>query len=223
MIKGLLNLSKKNTPIRLSAVPTPCRPPPTRLFYRYFYCLHPLHQLLWPEPLSRLASRYGLSEYIFRQLCIRMSIPMPRRQHWNKILAKKAFDIPPLPEITRGEQSFHLTLHSKPAAKLGKLPTSGKTDPLIIAAIDSSRNFNKRRLNNGLAWTEGSLLAIQVSPICLNRACRFMDALLRALNSREYTLTVSSGKIWVGIGEKPIPIVCREKCKRVEVKSSNIG
>lgn len=58
-----------------------------------------LYNLIWAEPVSRLAKRYGLSDYQFRQLCTRLSIPMPRQGHWNKQRAGERWGRRHFPEL----------------------------------------------------------------------------------------------------------------------------
>ncbi|HWK04735.1 MAG TPA: hypothetical protein VNS58_13940 [Puia sp.] len=174
-----------------------------------------LHAFVWGEPLSRLAKRYGMSDYGIRQLCIRFSIPIPRRDYWKKLRAGQLVEAPPLPAKYRGEGSVHLTLRTaKTNASVPSL-LSERLDPLIFAAKSTLKCFDKQRLHNGLAWTDGKQLDIRVAPSSIERACRFMDQFLRTVRSRGYTFFFRENQTWLNIGKEPLPIVCREKTKRV--------
>jgi hypothetical protein len=44
-----------------------------------------LYAFVWAEPLSAVAKRYNLSDDAFRRVCIQLSIPLPRANHWTKV------------------------------------------------------------------------------------------------------------------------------------------
>src|SRR5580658_2681119 len=99
-----------------------------------------LYVLVWAEPVSRVAKRYGLSDYQFRQLCIRLSIPMPRQGHWNKRTAGKQSGPPPLPLNFKGDATVLLSAlerprSASPAARPSSAPRAkpNPEDPLITA------------------------------------------------------------------------------------------
>lgn len=43
-----------------------------------------LYQEVWQTPISRLASKYGLSDVGLAKVCKRMDIPLPPRGYWQK-------------------------------------------------------------------------------------------------------------------------------------------
>jgi hypothetical protein len=43
-----------------------------------------LYDLVWAEPLSRLAKRFKISDNGLRKICIRMNNPIPAMGHWQK-------------------------------------------------------------------------------------------------------------------------------------------
>src|SRR5665647_914316 len=70
-----------------------------------------LYDLVWAQPLSRLAKKYKISDNGLRKICKRMNIPIPAMGHWQKIQYGKKVDITKLPvkyegkdEITLGEK-----------------------------------------------------------------------------------------------------------------------
>lgn len=56
-----------------------------------------LHDLVWSEPLSALAPRFGMSDVALAKICKRHSIPIPGRGHWAKLKAGKPSPRLPLP------------------------------------------------------------------------------------------------------------------------------
>jgi len=70
-----------------------------------------LYDLVWAQPLSRLAKKYKISDNGLRKICERMNIPIPAMGHWQKIQYGKKVIITKLPlkyegkdEITLGEK-----------------------------------------------------------------------------------------------------------------------
>lgn len=184
-----------------------------------------LYNLIWAEPVSRLAKRYGLSDYQFRQLCIRLSIPMPRQGHWNKQKAGERSEPPPLPSNFKGDSTVRLSAAEKSkngslAAQLPTVPRVKPTpeDPLITAARAQLKTNDRRWRDNGLTWTNGKVIRIGVAPQSIDRACQFMAALLTVVASKGYRIEVKDDTTLLHIGYQPLPIVLREKTRRVTVK-----
>jgi hypothetical protein len=181
-----------------------------------------LYALVWAEPLSALTKRYRLSDYAFRQLCIRMSIPIPRQGHWNKVGAGERPDPPPLPSNYRGDATVQLPVKGNPDTQTSSSlpastsrPKSIPEDPLITAARSQLKTNDKRWLDNGLIWTKGKVLRIGVAPDNIERACQFIATLLREIQSKDYKIEVQEHKTLLHIGSQPLPIVLREKTRRV--------
>ena len=41
-----------------------------------------LYELVWSEPLTRLAKKYNISDNGIRKKCKKMNIPLPKVGHW---------------------------------------------------------------------------------------------------------------------------------------------
>lgn len=89
---------------------------------------------------------------------------------------------------------------------------------MITAARAQLKANDKRWLDNGLTWTNGKVISIGVAPQNIDRACQFMAVLLRVVGSRGYRIEVKEDKTLLHIGYQPLPIVLREKTRRVTVK-----
>jgi hypothetical protein len=64
-----------------------------------------LYELVWTEPIIKLARQYGLSDRGLAKICDRMGIPVPGRGYWAKVQSGKS---PPQAKLTRikaGQQS----------------------------------------------------------------------------------------------------------------------
>lgn len=191
-----------------------------------------LYRLVWTEPLSRISKRYSLTDYAFRKICIRMSIPVPRVEYWNKVKAGAQIDPSPLPTRYSGKStvtiqvselaggaSCHASLrrtsqHGK--AALAQLTELSSEDPLVANARYQLIHADKRWLDNGLIWTKGKQLRIGVAPSNIDRACRFMTAFMLAVRRRGYSIELGEKDTLVHIGYRPLPILLRERTQRVQ-------
>jgi hypothetical protein len=48
-----------------------------------------LYEMVWKEPMTTLAKRYGISDNGVRKICIKLQIPLPKEGHWMKVKAGK--------------------------------------------------------------------------------------------------------------------------------------
>ena len=70
-----------------------------------------LYDLVWAQPLSRLAKKYKISDNGLRKICKRMNIPIPAMGHWQKIQYGKRVIVTKLP--TKYEGKDEITLDEK--------------------------------------------------------------------------------------------------------------
>lgn len=191
-----------------------------------------LFSLVWAEPLSGVAKRYSLTGYAFRKMCIRMSIPVPRHDYWKKVRAGEKIEPPSLTTRHKGETTVTLQVNKSAApAKSPVSPQRGgrrekavlvqtvratSEDPLVASARFQLFHADKQWLDNGLIWTKGKQLRIGVAPANIDRACRFMAAFLLATRHRGYRIEVNEKDTLIHIGYQPLPILLRERTKRVQ-------
>jgi len=43
-----------------------------------------LYDLVWSEPMQRLAKQIGISDVAIAKHCRKLGVPVPERGHWNK-------------------------------------------------------------------------------------------------------------------------------------------
>lgn len=48
-----------------------------------------LYNLVWENPLSKLAKKYNLSDNGLRKVCKKLDIPLPKNGYWQKIQFNK--------------------------------------------------------------------------------------------------------------------------------------
>ncbi len=76
---------------------------------RYYLTREELYDLVWSEPMSQLAKKFGLSDVGLAKICRSAQIPVPERGYWAKRQAGKPTTVQPLPPRGLG-MSGHLSL-----------------------------------------------------------------------------------------------------------------
>jgi hypothetical protein len=202
-----------------------------------------LYDLVWENPLSKLAKKYNLSDNGLRKVCKKLDIPLPKNGHWQKIQFNKKVIIEKLPVNNKVETSItlnfrensetiingegnelnQLTKEIKAAPKNTTLFPEKLTKPnqLIIEAKNDLKTKEPSYYHNikGLLNTSSGILNITVSPQNVKRALLFMDVFIKTIEKRGHKIEVTDGtKIVIeGIG---LSIGVRERLKRKIVKGT---
>ena len=160
-----------------------------------------LYNLVWSEPMSRLAKKYNISDNGLRKICKKHSIPMPQLGHWQKIQYGYKVVKTKLPNITKDQGSINLRYRDEAGnyVEIEKTPKSilkeeylnnpklplkvperlTSPDPLVVQAQNSLLSKkNERFIYNGFVETKSSELKIKVAPSNIPRALRFLDAFI---------------------------------------------
>ena len=66
-----------------------------------------LYNQVWAEPISTVATKYGISDNTLRRHCKRLKIPLPPSGYWAKVKAGQKVPKPALPKVT-GELKKHV-------------------------------------------------------------------------------------------------------------------
>lgn len=199
-----------------------------------------LYQMVWKEPMTKLAKQYGLSDNGLRKVCIKMQIPLPKAGHWMKVQAGKKVIIPPLSSDYTGEQEVKLTVDKDGAfSEEGTVPSIqflenelknslgdlllvparlNRPDELIILAKEHLERERKQYLREGLVRSSSGYLGIAVSPANLARALRFMDTLVKAIKARGHSVYADYNETRVLIEGEWMEIHIREKLDKFVVK-----
>jgi len=64
-----------------------------------------LYELVWSEPMLKVADRYDVSSSCMARVCTLLNVPRPERGYWAKLAVGKAPPKPPLPEARPGDES----------------------------------------------------------------------------------------------------------------------
>lgn len=200
-----------------------------------------LYELVWSEPLSRLAKTYRISDNGLRKICKRLSIPIPANGFWQKKRYGKPVVLIKLPEnqMAENEISFDervineiegnspqaiLRRLSKEIESLPDLPIRvperlTKPDKLITNTIeyyDAVKRFQKS--HHGSYPDKIEVLNIDVGEESRQRALLLMDTLIKALRARKQDVKVRSHTTYAIIESEEIKFRLRERQRVSEIK-----
>lgn len=198
-----------------------------------------LYELIWSEPVTQVAARYGISDRGLGKLCARHSIPVPPRGHWAKKAHGYKVTRTPLPPSKDKNLAQLIVLGAEPLQKPGPQPAPplaleiafermpenrilvpqrlGKLHPLVDRTRERLKEIRPTHWSRGLIFAaEG--LDIRVAPSSIPRAMRIMQALIGALEQRGYAVSLSKterrGIVASMLGEEVV-IHLRERTKQI--------
>jgi hypothetical protein len=201
-----------------------------------------LYDLVWSEPLSRLAKKYKISDNGLRKICRRMNIPIPAMGHWQKIQYGKQVIVTKLP--TKYEGKEEIILHEKgsddaetdsPLTQQRRLVSliesakdielqvpsrlSSRPDKLITSTGNYYEAYRKRHRGNYTSYPEKiNVLDIEVSEENKPRALRLLDTIIKALIFRNHDVIAERFSTYAIIGDEKVKFRLREKKRMSEVK-----
>lgn len=200
-----------------------------------------LYDLIWSQPFSTLSQQYQISDVGLRKMCLRLQIPLPQMGHWQRVQAGQKVDKAPLSDNSSGEAHVTLVIRQPTTAgapvsqvtletlkaeisqdKRLRLKVPGRltdADPLVEQArkrLEGKQYFYSLSIYTTMYHTGEGHLSIRVSSMAMaGRALRFMDTLIKALQTRGHKLTTDNRGTHVIIGEQSLTVECREKTTRV--------
>jgi hypothetical protein len=156
--------------------------------------------------MTKLASKYGISDVGLKKICTKYNIPTPRVGYWQKIRFGKSFpvvELPPQPE--GGEDSIMIHTVSSTQIDANILRMINKESqpdnfimvndelfqPLsLIKKTKASLRKGKRDHRGIIRCYDQKCLDIIASENGLDRALRVMDAVGKALKDRGFCLLI---------------------------------
>jgi hypothetical protein len=171
-----------------------------------------LYDLVWSEPMSRFAPRYGISNVGLAKICRKHNIPCPPRGYWtlmkfgqapfqvelpnpsdNRQIALRApeecrISSPILQEVVARKKAEE----KKREAKI-EVAQSLRGSHTIVSQANQELQGAKTDENQLMILPKSTPLDIRTSKAALRRALLIMDAVLKALELRGYK--VASGPV----------------------------
>ncbi|AJG21171.1 hypothetical protein RR42_m3811 [Cupriavidus basilensis] len=176
-----------------------------------------LYELVWREPMLRVAERLGVSSSYMARVCTELRVPRPPRGYWAQLAYGKAPAQPALPEVRAGDitewrSGDFIGTNERAAKRIARIPsptvegapvaaqkirrrshqpTAGK--PLHPLLIGIKPFFEKTRdSENGILRPFKRLLVdVLSSKERLDVAIDAADKLFRTLTSRGHRVTIA--------------------------------
>ena len=172
-----------------------------------------LYELIWTEPVSKLAPQFGLSGVGFAKMCKRLGVPLPGRGFWARRQAGQAPVRLPLPKAKPGQDqriqlrrlNDDMQLASSEAKQRAAEAKKALTDvewpkelaephPLIRAASTRLKRKTGWDHHKGLRSAPEEILNIEVTEGSLDRALLIMDTLIKAMAGRSGEIRIDADK-----------------------------
>lgn len=196
-----------------------------------------LYNMVWTEPMIKIAAKYGMSDRGLAKICAKLKIPVPGRGYWAQIRKGLKIPRPPLkpsshPEVAliysktpkeklTNDPITDLILSEKKPDKKIKVAPQDENNPLIVRTESSLRHA---RPEKGLIKPRTSgCLDIHVSPESLERSILIMSSLINALEVRGLKLFKSpDSKVTssIKVFDEVLDIGIEEGIKCIEKKLS---
>ncbi|MGE3227282.1 MAG: hypothetical protein AB7I72_24630, partial [Parvibaculaceae bacterium] len=194
-----------------------------------------LYDLVWKEPLTHAAKRFGISDVALRKTCVKHNIPTPPLGYWAKIAHGKKVSQPALPpakqdehEWIRLEPSVSPILPEEVSASLTTIRQQAtankasivvpKEKPAILHPIAKELAVILRKSHeddiglvnwNAISRFYPTVYSISISRPLIERAIILLDALFKALAARGHNVVLDSG-IRISIDDEPFDLTLRE-------------
>jgi hypothetical protein len=199
-----------------------------------------LYALVWSEPMTRLARRFGLSDVGLAKACARMMVPVPGRGYWAKKevgRSPRPTRLPTLPASAgTDKREIHVRRRDAPTAvdaareeadAITVVVTDILTDPhpLVAKSVKAFRG-GKVGYDQRLKPRTPDCLSVDVTMASIDRAMRIYDATVRAIEEHGHVVEIQKYKregyeqpqyrTVVLIDDEVVPIELTEVNKKVE-------
>jgi hypothetical protein len=162
-----------------------------------------LYRLVWSEPMTKIADRFGVSGSYLARVCSLLNVPRPERGYWAKLEVGKAPTQEPLPEAQPGDP-LHWSKEGAP------VPTPKPKPPTPRAAAQKVRISRTRvhglirdakaHFEHGRPVDEGAylkpykklLVDVTASKAGLDKALDLSNDLFNALHSVGHRVVIAA-------------------------------
>lgn len=173
-----------------------------------------LYRMVWSEPVMTIVKTYDLSDRGLAKICAKMEIPVPGRGYWRRKQTGRRVSIPPLPQLSKQShhsESVYLRKLINPAEKAPREPerrqevlfekmpenkihvSSSLDDPHpLVTRTEKALRKAKPEMNGLTRPSLDGCLDVYVAPNSIDRSMRIMDAFLKALKARGFSVTRSA-------------------------------
>jgi hypothetical protein len=158
-----------------------------------------LYQLVWADPMLKVAARFRVSSSYMARICTLMNVPRPERGYWAKLAVGKSSNKPSLQAIRPGDQAIWNRSGEVQAARrpLPQAPTAPpkrkrkatstlpEVHPLIVGAKEHFEVGRTSYWSKYLRPAKRNLVDLVVSKGGLEKALVFANCLFREFEAHE--------------------------------------
>lgn len=181
-----------------------------------------LYKEAWAAPVTEVAKKYKVSDVAIHKVCKSLEVPTPQPGYWAKLRAGKPVVKASLPKSTRDTTKIGMQTGYVPSSETNQtiLGFLGEEDRAVVMAVaaqillpeESKRMHSKiiahrkviaewkkqEKRNDNDSWRSRNappppLLAKNISDESIPRACRIIDALIKAMEPLGCKLTDNLG------------------------------
>lgn len=173
-----------------------------------------LYALVWAQPMTAVAARFGLSSSYLARICNRMNVPRPDPGYWAKLAVGKAKKQPPLLDAQPGDElvwsregdnaRIVKPLPKPPVRVVRKRPITTAPRPAQHSVIAGA----KAHFETGSLSYEGDylkpakklLLDLAVTKAGLDKALSFANELFLSLEENGHRVVIAPHGEYLGRG-----------------------
>lgn len=180
-----------------------------------------LFEVVWAEPISRIAKRLDASDVAIAKICKKLDVPRPPRGYWARVQHGYAVHQPRLPKL-KGDTPSEWTL--TPQGSRSSWKTSSE-ETLQIAVPEKlgrpHRDLVKVRASLKSARKDeygrvcSSKKLVHVTPQSVSRCIRLLTTLLRTLEQRGHSITQEEAGLSIWAEGEQFRIAIYEPTKRI--------
>ncbi len=198
-----------------------------------------LFKQVWEQSMVQLAKAYGLSDVGLRKICKRLNVPTPPQGHWARkyrkgppklpptqgptyhdlVIDLSEPDPPPKPEYLDPRSAKMIALEQKPQNKVKIKKTLGNPHRLVTMTKRQLAEAEPDRYNRLCSWWKDGM-GISVCKDSVNRTLLILDAVIKAMEKRNYSVKSTEDKGEVTILDEKVSFAISEKVTRYELKVS---
>lgn len=186
-----------------------------------------LYELVWKEPMTHVAKRFGISDVALRKTCVKHNIPTPPLGYWAKLAHGKNVVQPPLPP-SKGDvrKQIRITLRVKqelpPAVSAALIaarereaaPEHRITVPRqrpaklhpIVAATEKALRKAKTDDEGFLHCGGPDCFNLAIGPSSIERAVLILETLAMSLPTRGYAVSADKECVHILADSEPFRI-----------------
>jgi hypothetical protein len=167
-----------------------------------------LYELVWAEPMLKVAARFEVSSSYMARVCTLMNVPRPERGYWAKLAVGQIPPKPELPELRPGDQMIwnrngisttHIQdrpLPQPPTKKLRRKAAVASSKPETHPLIHGAReHFDAAKTSYDSAYLKPAkrlLVDLVVSKTGLDKALAFANQLFLELEAHDCRVMIAA-------------------------------